>query len=54
VRGLVAFLVALALLAGVGVATAVTRGYSPSQDELKPNVATFTEQGTVKIVTTGP
>ena len=53
-RSLLVFLCALALLVGLGIATAATRGYSPSEDELKPSIATFTEDGTVKIVTTGP
>jgi hypothetical protein len=53
-RGLVIFLCGLALITGLGVAAAVTRGYSPSGDELKPDIATVTENGTVKLVTTGP
>jgi hypothetical protein len=54
VRGLIVFLCVIVLLVGLGVVTAVTRGYSPSEDELRPDVATITENGTVKVITTGP
>jgi hypothetical protein len=53
-RGLIVFFCVVVFLVGLGVVTAVTRGYSPSEDELRPDVATITENGTVKIVTTGP
>jgi hypothetical protein len=51
---LLVFLCVLVFLVGLGVVTAATRGYSPSDDELRPNVATVTENGTIKVVTTGP
>jgi hypothetical protein len=54
VGSLIVFLCVILFLVGVGVVTAVTRGYSPSEDELRPDVATITQNGTVKIVTTGP
>jgi hypothetical protein len=54
VRGLIVFLCVVLFLVGLGVVTAATRGYSPSEDELRPVVATITENGTVKVVTTGP
>ena len=53
-RSLIVFLCVALFLVGLGVVTAVTRGYSPSGDELRPDVATITENGTVKVVTTGP
>jgi hypothetical protein len=54
VRGLIVFLCVALFLVGLGVVTAVTRGYSPSEDELRPDVATITENGMPKVVTTGP
>jgi hypothetical protein len=50
------FLLALVFILGVGGAAAATGGCgdSLSNDENKPDIATFTENGTVKVVTTGP
>jgi hypothetical protein len=53
-RGLLVFACVVLFFVGLGVVMAATRGYSPSPDELRPDVATVTENGTVRVVTTGP
>jgi hypothetical protein len=49
-------LLAVVFILGVGGAAAATGGCGDSllSNENEPNIATFTENGTVTIVTTGP
>jgi hypothetical protein len=54
VRTLLVFLCAGVFLIGLGIGAAATSGWSVRDDEIKPMVATVTENGTVKVVTTGP
>jgi hypothetical protein len=50
------FLLGLVFILGVGGAAAATGGCgdSLSDQQNKPMIVTFTENGTVKVVTTGP
>jgi hypothetical protein len=55
-RSRLVFLLALVFILGVGGAAAATGGCgdSLSDDVNKPHIVTYTENGTVKVVTTGP
>jgi hypothetical protein len=53
-RPLLFFVYALLFVLGVGGAAALTGCDSLSEQQNKPQIVTFTENGTVKIVTTGP
>jgi hypothetical protein len=55
VRGLRFFFGAIIFILGLGGAAAATGGCeSLSDKQNKPIIVTFTENGTIKIVTTGP
>jgi hypothetical protein len=55
-RSRLVFLLALVFFLGVGGAAAATGGCgdSLSDDGNEPHIVTYTENGTVKVVTTGP